>query len=316
VKIYGIKPADGFERRKYFLRRAGRIYPLWLFFFFFGIFESVITGVGPWAEGQKKVSGSIQFLHVPIIVLLLTVTFTLFLDPGLWNTIIPGGWSIQAEVMHYLIYGYMRKMKLVTLVNVISSGIITLQTVHLITIHMTATNYFLDLLIRINLGSTLYFFCLGGILYVATEGRNVYRSEIIELKHSKLSVVLTSSATLLVLITTATFGSNLAAFTFLVISIVFAKLFARFLGFTNLSYIIAKTSYFSYFAHFQALWVLNSIAKHTDFFSFLGTDLSRFMQEIFILIVWIVITTICTLFGRISFKYLEDPSQKFVRRFE
>jgi hypothetical protein len=316
VKIYGIKPSEGFERRKYLLRRAGRIYPLWIVFFLFGILESVITGIGPWAEGQKNVSGSIPFFHIPIVVFLLTVTFTLFLDPGLWNAIIPGGWSIQAEVMHYLIYGYVRKLKLITIINVLSLGIIALQLVHLISNRTSENNFVLDLLNRINLGSTLFFFCLGGVLFVATEGRDVYRSEFLELRRAKLSTTLMFTASVLVLVSSTTFGTNLKAFAFLLFSILIAKFFAAFLGFANLSYNIAKTSYFAYFAHFQILWLLNSISKHTNILSFLKNGISHINQELFILLVWLTVTLICTLVGKISMKYLEEPSQKFFRRFE
>jgi hypothetical protein len=38
------------------------------------------------------------------LILLMTLTFTLFASNALWNSVIPGGWSIQLEVSFYVLF--------------------------------------------------------------------------------------------------------------------------------------------------------------------------------------------------------------------
>jgi peptidoglycan/LPS O-acetylase OafA/YrhL len=76
---------------------------------------------------MKAIDGESNFLHSPAGVIVLTLSFTLFFSASLWNSVIPGGWSIQAEVAHYILFPFIRRrslnsvLKIVAVVNIFTS---------------------------------------------------------------------------------------------------------------------------------------------------------------------------------------------------
>ena len=83
--------------------------PLWILFIALGILEARIIGKGPWLAARNVPEGGNSLVHTPLFIWILSLTFTLWLVDSLWNTVMPGGWSIQAEIAHYLAFPIIRK---------------------------------------------------------------------------------------------------------------------------------------------------------------------------------------------------------------
>jgi exopolysaccharide production protein ExoZ len=100
-----------FAPRKFWVRRFGRIYPAWLFWTAIAVVATFIPSSqvfsGRSAYGTGILPDSIE--HVGTIVLHLV--FLGFLVPAMWNSFIPGGWSIQAEMFNYALYPLIRKSR-------------------------------------------------------------------------------------------------------------------------------------------------------------------------------------------------------------
>lgn len=115
-----------FSRRKYWLRRAARIYPAWLFWSAFAIVATFLPN-GPF--GANLYGDAVQPDSLGNIVrIALHLLFLGFLVPATWNTFISGGWSIQAEMFNYALYPVIRRMPFRTLA-MIAVGVEVLQWV-------------------------------------------------------------------------------------------------------------------------------------------------------------------------------------------
>lgn len=88
ASIYGLQGKR--LGKDYWARRAGRIYPLWLLFLFIGFLRWEFTNYGNLAPPNKAIESQSTFLHSTPGVLLLTLSFTLFVSASLWNGVIPG----------------------------------------------------------------------------------------------------------------------------------------------------------------------------------------------------------------------------------
>jgi peptidoglycan/LPS O-acetylase OafA/YrhL len=90
-------------RREYLRRRLARVYPLWLVFLAINVCLA-FTPLKNLSSIDALTSDSPNRAWAVIMIVLMGATFTLWLSPALWNTVIGGGWSIQAEVVHYLAF--------------------------------------------------------------------------------------------------------------------------------------------------------------------------------------------------------------------
>lgn len=116
---------DNFSPGKFWLRRIGRIYPAWIFWTVVSVTAAsvpigrLLPGVAAYGNGVRPDS----LLNVGLIALHLG--FLGFLVPAIWNTFIPGGWSIQAEMFNYALHPLMRRspFRLVLLAAVVLEAV-------------------------------------------------------------------------------------------------------------------------------------------------------------------------------------------------
>lgn len=78
------------QPRTYAIRRLARIWPLWLAFSGLALGQHLLWEYGPWHDAVTDSDRSGWW------VLLLTVTMLSWTAESVWNTSVPGGWSIQA----------------------------------------------------------------------------------------------------------------------------------------------------------------------------------------------------------------------------
>ena len=301
--------------RAYWLRRIGRIIPLWLLFLGLTVLAAPFEWASRWNDAISVSHGESSFFHNPVIVVLLTATFTLWLSPGLWNTVIGGGWSIQAEVGHYLVFPLFRKFSLRVILLILSAA--NLVTLGLIAAFETdkPTNLFaqgVNAWIRLDLYATVCFFILGLIAYRVWAKTQEGSSVVEAFAALKLDALTVTAFTLSFLAVPLAYGTNLNALGCVVACLALsfgaykvnwaAKAFAT----------IGKYSYFIYFCHFFVLDIVRWFGKNHMHLS----GPSWLMQWVVLGTVFALALGISMLLAVPSFKYFEKPVMRLARRFE
>lgn len=115
-----------YASKTFFKRRIARIYPMWILFTIISIISAYTTGF--YGTGIK-----LDSLH-NIAVIVMFILFLGLLIPSTWD-FIPGGWSIEGEVINYLTFPIIRKTNIV--------WVLLLQTLFAIFV-LFAQNYIFD----------------------------------------------------------------------------------------------------------------------------------------------------------------------------
>lgn len=304
VSIYGMSGKK--LGKAYWARRIGRIYPLWILFLFFGFLRWEFTTLGDLNSPINSIEGQSNFLHSTAGVLLLTLSFTLFVSASLWNGVIPGGWSIQAEVAHYLLFPLIRKqslnslLKIAALINFITSlaflarpkigafPILFLQIV--------------DAWFRLSLYSTMGYFLIGILSYTAfnqlEESRNTsLKFNDLNISHNTFIVFCVS-----LLIIPSPFGTQIEAIGYLSLMILISFGILRNQKLSSLFRFLGKYAYFIYFMHFLVLESVPWILKMTNFASSqMGS------QQVVFVLIFCYSLTVSSLLAILSMKFFEGP---------
>jgi len=304
VSIYGI---NGKKLGKaYWARRLGRIYPLWILFLFIGFLRWKFTTSGKSNSPIQPVEGQSDFLHSTAGVLLLTLSFTLFVSASLWNGVIPGGWSIQAEVAHYLLFPVIRNrslnsvLKMVALLNILTS-VLFLARPKLDTFPSLFLKI-IDAWFRLSLYSTVGYFLIGILSYMVfsqlkesrTTGLNFAD---VNISHNTFIVFFIS-----LLLIPCPFGNQIEAIGYLLLMIVISLGILRNQRLSSLFQFLGKHAYFIYFMHFLALISVGWITKRSNF------SVSQFgSQQLVFTLIFIYSLTISSLFAIPSMKFFEKP---------
>lgn len=292
----------------YFRRRIGRIYPLWIlflvlylltykFFSYGGVYRAV-SGIDAGGNGEANL----------VTIIVLTLTFTLFLFPTLWNTVIPGGWSIQVEVIHYLLFPFMRKVGMqicltfAACMNFLTFIFVLIQST--IASSQSHYKYFLDTWIRLGINSSFSFFLLGilGFQIVNYANGKGVLSFITENKAIPIFIFSFLCAP-------CSFGRSIEALGFISLSfiLVFSLKAGRLFNFLCFA---GRYSYFVYFAHFIFLDALVYFTVNTEF-HVLGR-----IGHLPLFFIFAVLTLFLSLIlGKLSMRFIEAPAMKFIDSF-
>jgi peptidoglycan/LPS O-acetylase OafA/YrhL len=305
ASIYQEKGTIG---KSYWVRRLAKIMPLWVVFYVGQILYAQLGVQAGWYSARQVSPGQNSFLHSPLGITLTTMTFTLWISSSLWNTVIPGAWSIQAEVGHYLLFPKIRNMSLRGLLifascfNCFSIVLILFSLTHYYSQFPIAVQQIIAAYLRLNLFTTFDFFLIGIISY------RIYSQYF---KIGKLSIARNE------------LNKNSFAFIFFVLSFMFVPLtigrIIEAVGFIFTSLIIGlgilrvsqlrilfmgmgKYSYFIYFIHFQLLFFLTRWTNNVNFG--LNYDFSQIV--IFVPLLFSTLA-LSILLGYFSYRYFEAP---------
>jgi peptidoglycan/LPS O-acetylase OafA/YrhL len=248
-------------------------------------------------------------------IAILSLTFMLWVSSNLYNVVLPGGWSIQAEVFHYAIFPIVRRMnfqqliQILTIINLITAIIFFLEPViSRITGSFVQTP--LEAWIRLNLYSTFGWFLLGMIGYQFLSdfrvdkdiGATIVR---LGLQNPKLIAFYFFTWMLVPL----NFGNNLEAMGFCLIFLTIANGILGTKFPKQIMRLLGKYSYFIYFIHFQVLAIIMLAAKDAKL------DLSSIPAQPLIFIALLLFTlTISVFLGKISFSIYESPMMRFSQK--
>jgi peptidoglycan/LPS O-acetylase OafA/YrhL len=304
VSIYGI---NGRKLGKaYWARRMGRIYPLWILFMVIGFLRWNFSNSSPLNSPINPLEGQSELLHSTAGVIVLTLTFTLFISASLWNGVIPGGWSIQAEVAHYLLFPFMRNrsfnsvLKIVTFINLLTSLAFFIRP------KMEAfPDIFLKIMdawFRLSLYSTIIYFLIGMLSYrVFTQ---LKESRFVDLKLADFNI--TNNTILFFCISSllvpCPFGNQVEAIGYISLMITFSFVILRNQMLSSIFRFLGKYAYFIYFMHFLAL---ASVSSFTSRLNFTTSQLGA--QQVVFALVFIYSLSVSSLLAIPSMKYFERP---------
>ena len=305
-KLYG-RNKDKLSKA-YYLRRITRIYPLWIFFLLLNVALAIILE----KNGKKTYLSNFESTNVGVLYsIILGATFTLFVSSHLWSNVVPGGWSIQAEVAHYLIFPMLRRCKTLSILK-------SLILVNIITLIMSSDfrlekgfindtkgiSSFIDIWIRLSLFSTVGFFILGGALCKLFNELSVaiFLSKILLLPLGLKIAGMFYLVTFMCL--PLPFGKTYEALIFITLAIILGILLNRWVPSRKIMGIIGNYSYFIYFAHFLIL----------DFFKLWISDSPLGNLGLFLFPITYILTLFLSLVLAVpSMKFIEKPLMKLSR---
>jgi len=303
--IYQTKGSVG---KSYWVRRLAKIMPLWVIFFVGQILYAHLGVQAGWYSARQVSIGQNSFLHSPIGITLITMTFMLWISTSLWNTVIPGAWSIQAEVGHYLLFPKIRNMSAVRMMIVAScincfSIVVKLfqSSVYYSQIPIIVQQS-IDAYLRLNLFATLDFFLIGVIanrLHLQYVRQENLRNLIIEMRTNGIVLIFFGLSFMIVPLPV---GKTIEAVGYIFISLLIGLGILEFSLIREAFRLMGKFSYFIYFIHFQLLFFLTRWTNNVNFT--LNYDFSQIVVFVPLLFSTLVLST---LLGYFSFKYFESP---------
>jgi peptidoglycan/LPS O-acetylase OafA/YrhL len=307
--IYFDKQNEGFAYRKYFQKRAARILPLWF------LFLLVHTLINYFIINENP---NLQFetLESLIAATLIAVFFLSWINSDIWNQILPGDWSIHAELFHYLAF---------TLFYVLSAKQIVKYFIFIcyftVIIGFVSNAGLLDdkeflneafqAWKRLNLFSTFIYFLLGMAIFklfpYVTSRRGVeLKQEIIKLGVGKI-LGLAACIPFLPL----NFGKNIECIGFLILAVTVAGLIFLNAASTRFLKTLGKYSYFIYFFHFVILDVIRMCFHPKK--EILNLD-NVWAHPIIFALVLLLVLLISMPFGALSYRFIESPILRLSRK--
>ena len=283
----------------YWIRRLARIYPLWVLFIIISTIRLHSTEI--YRLDVPEIQGLSLFQFISIV--LLNLTFLTFISATSWNTLVPGGWSIQSEIAHYLFFWRLIKIKWESLVKIyILIGISTFLAQFIK--KDLVNNFLFDVIqswLRLNLFSTIVYFLIG-------IGYSKLLSGEIKFHLAFLVKPMNFIALTVFLILPLNFGHNSVAVVFILLCLLVVrnspKILLKFLE------KIGKYSYFIYFFHFIMVTVL---------FNFFSTKsnlpVNEASQILMFLLFFSISLGLSFFVGAFSFKVIENPIISVARRY-
>jgi len=250
-----------------------------------------------------RTQGEFSIFARPSVIVLLTLTFTLFLSSNLWNTVIPGGWSIQSEVFHYGVFALIRKFRRKSVIFFLSA----LSFSSLVIEVLLKSNHFgsicpkwvlglLNAWMRLNIFSTLMYFFLGIVFYhLLNEGIEKLRIPQLELGLVFLIGISTIALPLAI-------GTNIEALGYLLVMVLLSYAMDPESRISKLIQKIGKYSYFIYFFHVPVLYLFFSLGNKPQWHT-----TSSWLQIPLFIVIYLLTNAICLFAGRISYEYFERP---------
>jgi peptidoglycan/LPS O-acetylase OafA/YrhL len=308
--IYGF--ASTALSKTYWVKRVARIYPLWIVFLLVSIIRYSITETGGFHSALTTFEVSSSLIDESLMIIFFTLTFTLFLFGPLWNTVIPGGWSIQAEIAHYLLFPVIRRtstsliLKILTVINFFTILAVAFRP-KMETIPKPLL-LILDAWLRLGLYSTIGYFLIGVFAYRLIFQINKSTGTI-ELPSGDVPGLSIAIFFLSFLFVPCPFGSQIEAITYVAFMLLISFSIMRIDFFKSVFKYLGRHSYFIYFVHFL---VLDAIAFFLGEINFRSSDFGS--QQILFFGILFFTMGFSLLASIPSMKYFELPIMRMAQK--
>ena len=310
ASIYGL--SGNKVGKAYWVRRIARIYPLWVFFLMINVMRSLLTKTGGFHSALNLEESNFDAIHSFGAIIFFTLSFTLFISGGLWNTVIAGGWSIQAEVAHYLIFPVMRNRSMASILQILT--LVNLLT-GLVAITRNKLDDFpffwlllIDAWLRLSLYSSIGYFVIGAFSYLLHRHFKEAKSSKPQINYEIpwLSAALFLVSTFFIPVP---FGGQIEAIGYLATMILFSFCALNSVVLKRFFQHLGKYSYFIYFMHFL---VLDAISIFLNKINFMGSIVGS--QQLLFLLIFSTSLGVSIIAALPSMKYLERPILKIAHR--
>jgi len=293
--------------RAYWVRRLLRIWPLWIVF--------SIAAVALLANTDFKFPMGIEPVGQQPSLLVGTILIVLFLGwltPFTWETT-PGGWSIQVEMGHYLLFWPLRKLAPIAIAATIMVGYVSYFVANALAIRSPEEfgTEFARSWIRLGLYGTWPFFVMGGLIYLWSLDKFSWRTQYFGSSNRSRSVFFLIMGLIFItaIFIPIPFGKTYeAAFSVLFLYVV-ALAARRTKNLTRIMSSLGKYSYFIYFAHF---WVLAVVIKVAE------SNQSVSVSTVGLLVASTVLFAACLVvswsLAVFSWRFFESPILKLARK--
>lgn len=283
----------------FFRRRLARIYPLWVIFLIIYFLLGLFYQVGGFYQSENS-NFDLQIVKDPLVITILALTFTLFLSSNLWNSVIPGSWSIQSEICHYILFSFIRRYTLEKLLSIVS--VINIISVLLLLVNSKiesnwpALYALVSTWLRLGLYSTFSFFLAGIMTHRYFRSEKEESLDAFWKKKSFACYILTSVCV------NCPQGIQIEAIGYVFCNLLIAYALIEHVRIGNFFSFLGKYSYFLYFYHFLVIQFTKSFlnSSHTAF-NFQG-------DQIVVFTFIFVLALACSLALAIpSYRFIESP---------
>jgi peptidoglycan/LPS O-acetylase OafA/YrhL len=291
------------SNRGIIVKRFARIYPLWVLFWLVYMLQALVSGSGNWILAHSKINAVFNEF-TGIALSLLTLFFLLWIFPPIFDMVIPGGWSIQIEIFHYMIFLFIRKRSVIFICIIgIFSNLICLALIHN---PYELTSSLQKIFTSFTLNSTFWYFASGIFFVKAMREINMKKTALeVAQKHClELTLYITYSLSTFALPLYS--GPHLLALVFVFFSIIASKLISATIVPRKMAQIIAKYSYFMYFFHFIQIKLIERYSLSSYFSDSIILYCVLYLVAIMILGIPIAI---------LSHRYFEMPTRKYLNKY-
>ncbi len=307
TRLYKVDNSHATWKRQFVTKRFARILPLWTAFLVLQI-GLYLSPLRDWSSLQNLNAAGLDTTLFLFGVAFLTMTFTLWVLPELWNTVIAGGWSIQVEIAHYLLFLFLNTKSLRAWMWMLCLS----QAINFLAFAATlAPSSILkwggEAILRFGICNSFLFFALGVIAVRLVESQKRSKSGIwfgAELAWPALG------AFAFMVLTPGNLADNLIKSGFVASSLIVAFLLSNVNRFQPLIGEIARYSYFMYFCHF---WVLAVIFRIYERYGS-TLPLTGYSAVLLLLVVYLIATGTSLAIGFLSFRIFERPAQNWIVR--
>jgi peptidoglycan/LPS O-acetylase OafA/YrhL len=278
---------DNWNAKEYFLKRAGRLLPLWIVFasisWFGWNWVHATIGAGPDLSGNSQIG-----------LTLLSIPFMGWLSPVARDWLPVGGWSVQAEVGHYLLFPLVRK-RISACVNVLIGLQVTEYLLHKYPGWWSSgwINVLAEGWLRLSLASTFLYFAIGYYLVV-----------FLTMRASNTQVPSSVAIRLIFCIGFSAWipffaGNNINAFAFIFIATIVGYVASQ-VG--VLKWILLRAGKYSYFMYFSHFWLILIIQV------FVQTQISDWPLGVnyTFALMYVVVVFFSMLLGSVSWQHFEQ----------
>lgn len=282
-----IYSSDNFNSRKFVKSRVLRIWPLWAVF-------SLI-----WLAILSHTDGLTDQL---ILAFVMSLAFVLWIHPEFFDSFIGGAWSIQIEVLSYMLFYFLRTKSTLLLVGLA----IGVNLIGVLTSLFSLENWgVLESIRRLSFQTGFNFFLLGwlGARHISFTGGQIAFEGMTGEAREKLILVLWPASFLL---TPAIYGNPVEAFGFVALGLLFSAVVRG--GLRQVLQWLGRHSYFIFFMHFVILALLPSLLP-TGLFN----DLPPLASVAVIPIAWILIMLACAPLAWLSMRFFEEPLMRLAK---
>lgn len=301
--LYGFSSMDLRKEkstRSFWLRRIFRIVPLWFLFLLVTVYR---PNLFPQSPGSWPPDGEIAAYGLQISapwLFVLSLLFLMWLVPVAWGGFIPGGWSIQAEMLHYLFFAAVRKWRIEWILGSWLFLAIPLVLVDKILIRVDLDLGPIEGWRSQNVASTLIFFLAGCIAYLLCDRNRRQKLT----ANQKLLTLASVTVMFLLPLNNVKSGQAFAAFGFVVYAILLAYPLSRVGRLSSTFQNVAKYSYFTYFAHFFVLDIIEVAYLNNLEIPLPGGQIG---VGVAVLLTILLVTLVCSLVGWVSWQIFENP---------